>query len=392
MPMVVYEVYNEETTTIALFYNMSVSRDQYFGFMLPAILLMIAAIEIPLMRNSIRKTTYVDIIEANRQYLTGKSNIGVTLMAIGLSTGILEPFLPSEAKYIAYLFSKLLFVGIFYVIYSDISNKKIYIIVGIVALLIQTIIQGMFGELIYTGLLAFVLLMIGRKTSFYYKLILFLIGAFFVLVLQSMKSDYRKVAWRDEAVQDVSTSEAFLNLIVDRISEPSQFLDKGKNFPIVVRFNQGMIQAKVMDYVPKIRPYAEGSTIFNSLAASFVPRFLWPDKPMAGGHWNMEYFTGLIIEGYSMNIGPFGEAYGNFGPTGGVYFMFLYGLFFNIIIIILLKQAQRRPTIVLWFPILFLNSIQIETDILMTVNALIKNCIFMALCYWGAYRFLRIRL
>jgi len=126
--------------------------------------------------------------------------------------------------------------------------------------------------------------------------------------------------------------------------------------------------------------------------ASFIPRFLWPDKPIAGGKWNMEYFTGLIIEGYSMNVGPLGEAYGNFGNKGGIYFMFFYGLFFNIVIYLLIRIAKTKPTIILWFPVLFLNSIQVETDILMTVNALLKNCIFVAVCYWAADRFMRIKL
>ena len=93
-----------------------------------------------------------------------------------------------------------------------------------------------------------------------------------------------------------------------------------------------------------------------------------------------------------MNIGPFGEAYGNFSVTGGILFMLFYGLFFNFAIYILLRIAQSRPTIILWFPIIFLNAIQVETDILMTVNSVIKNCLFVALIYWGANRFLRIQL
>ena len=106
----------------------------------------------------------------------------------------------------------------------------------------------------------------------------------------------------------------------------------------------------------------------------------------------MEYFTGLIIEGYSMNVGPFGEAYGNFGSTGGIIFMLFYGLFFNLAIFFLLKVSKSKPTIILWFPIIFLNAIQVETDILMTVNSVIKNCLFVAICYWGASRFMRIQL
>jgi hypothetical protein len=283
-------------------------------------------------------------------------------------------------------------VGIFYVLFSDLKNKNYYLWGGVGALILQTIVQGMFGELVYTCILGLILLLLGKNISLSRKYTLAVLGAFFILVLQSIKGEYRTVAWNTSNASKTSNSEFFFSLIVDRITHPSRFFDKENNFPIVVRFNQGMIQDKVMDYVPRYRPYAEGKTIYTSLAASFIPRFFWPDKPMSGGQWNMEYFTGLIIEGYSMNIGPFGEAYGNFGPKGGIYFMFFYGLFFNLALYILFQICKNRPTILLWFPILFLNSIQVETDILMTVNSLIKNSLFVAFCYWASDRFFRIRL
>ena len=48
---------------------------------------------------------------------------------------------------------------------------------------------------------------------------------------------------------------------------------------------------------------------------------------MAGGQYNMKYYTGLVIEGWSTNVGPVGEAYGSFGVTGGIMYMFCLGLF-----------------------------------------------------------------
>ena len=100
---------------------------------------------------------------------------------------------------------------------------------------------------------------------------------------------------------------------------------------------------------------------------------------------------GNQIKGYSMNVSPMGEAYGNFGVQGGIIFMFFYGLFFSDAIFLLLKVIRKRPTLILWFPVLFLNSIQIETDILMCVNSLLKNLIFIGFCYWAADRFLRLK-
>lgn len=392
MPMVVYRLYNEDKTIIALFYNMAVSESDYYGFMVPAVLGMIVGMELLLMQSKARKFILLNIFKNTREYLQGKSIIGIVFMIIGLISGFISPFLPAGFDYLGYLLGKLLFVGIFYVICSEIKNKILYISVGVSALLIQTIINGMFGELIYTTILGAMLLMIGNKKSFSFKMTLVIIGSIFVLILQSIKAEYRSYAWYGRGEANQSNTEAFFNLIINRISNPDDFFDKEKNFALVLRFNQGMLQTKVMNYVPRIRPYAEGETILKSIAASFVPRFLWADKPMAGGHWNMEYFTGLIIRGYSMNIGPFGEAYGNFGSPGGIYFMFFYGLFFNLAFYLILRIAQTRPTIILWVPVLFINSIQIETDILMTVNSLIKNGIFVALCYWFTDRFMRIKI
>ena len=106
----------------------------------------------------------------------------------------------------------------------------------------------------------------------------------------------------------------------------------------------------------------------------------------------MERFAGFRIEGVSMNISPMGEAYGNYGVQGGIIFMFLYGLFFSLLIVILMNNVKNRPTLILWFPVLFLNSIQIETDVLMCLNSFIKNGIFVAFCYWAFYRFMRLKL
>ena len=392
MPMVVYRLYNEDKTVIALFYNMTVSETEYYGFMVPAVLAMIIGIELLLMKSKTRQIILQNTFTNTRVYLQGKSIIGIVLMTVGLISGFVSPFLPAGFDYLGYLLGKLLFVGIFYVICSEIRNKNLYIIIGVSALLIQTIINGMFGELIYTSLLGLILLMIGNKKSFSFKMLLLIVGVTSILILQSIKGEYRSYAWYGRGDMSRSSTEVFFNLILERITNPQLFFDREKNFAFVVRFNQGMLQTKVMNYVPRIRPYAEGETILKSIAASFVPRFLWPDKPMAGGHWNMEYFTGLIISGYSMNIGPFGEAYGNFGSQGGIYFMFFYGLFFNLAFYLILRIAQTRPTIILWVPVLFINSIQIETDILMTVNSLIKNGIFVALCYWFTDRFMRLKI
>lgn len=392
MPIIVFHVYNDDSLVIALKYDMGVSADTYYGFMFPAIVAMIIGMKLPPLLQSSHQQKFLNAVAAVKVYLAGKGNLGVLFILIGVVTTVMKGFISGELSYIAYLFSLLLYVGVLYTFFSDHKQRTWYLLGGSVIIFGQAIRAGMFGELVYVMLLAFLLITLGTKISNGLKYGAAIAGFIFVLLLQSVKADYRAIAWRGEGKTEQTNAGAFFSLIADRLAEPSRFFDLDLMFPTVNRFNQGMIVAKVLDHVPKREPFAEGETIFKSLAASFVPRVLWPDKPVSGGKANMLRFTGYLIEGYSMNVSPLGEAYGNYGVEGGIFFMLCYGLFFSLLIVLLMSFVKKTPTLILWFPVLFLNSVQMETDILMCLNSLIKNSLFVAFCYWAFPRFLRLKL
>lgn len=390
MPTIVYTVYNDQALVIALRYDMGVTPEVYFGFMFPAILFFIFGVKLPQVAIVNYQQRFYIAVKIVKISLAGKGGIGSLMMIIGAVAGFMQVFVPGDLQYIAYLFSKLIYVGILYIYFSDVRNRTLYLIGGVVFILLQALAMAMFGELVFTLALGVMLVFLGTRISGYLKFFITIIGFVFVLLLQSVKADYRGIAWGGGS--DEGNTGAFFSLIVDRIENPERFFDWASMFPVIVRANQGMIVGKVMVHVPAIEPFAEGETIFTSLAASFVPRLLWPDKPKSGGHANMLRFTGFRIEGYSMNVSPMGEAYANFGVTGGIAFMFVYGLFFSLVIVLLLNIIVKRPTLILWFPVLFLNSVQMETDVLMCVNSLIKNLLFVGFCFWAANRFLNIKL
>ena len=153
-------------------------------------------------------------------------------------------------------------------------------------------------------------------------------------------------------------------------------MDADNMFFTAARMNQGWLVAVTMDRVPARHPFGYGETLWDSFLAAFVPRFIWPEKPNAGGRQNLKRFWGLSIVGYSMNIGTLGEAYANFDKLGGIFYMFLYGLFFNFFLSSILKMSEKRPTLMLWLPFLFFYSISVETDLYTTMGALIKAMIF----------------
>jgi hypothetical protein len=165
---------------------MNTPEKNYFSFMIPAMLMMIAGMLLPIMKNETRSELLLNGINNIRIYLKGKSNIGIVFMIVGLSTGLFSPFLPFELRYVAYLFSKLLFVGIFYVLFSDLKNKNYYLWGGVGALILQTIVQGMFGELVYTCILGLILLLLGKNISLSRKYTLAVLGAFFIFKVACM--------------------------------------------------------------------------------------------------------------------------------------------------------------------------------------------------------------
>jgi hypothetical protein len=268
-------------------------------------------------------------------------------------------------------------VGVFYVLYSPIKNRK-FVFLVIAITLGESIAIGMFGELIFILALSLCLILLGKNISFTKKLSFAIAGIYLILLIQSVKNDYRSVVWKSGGGGDPLYFSA---LIGDRIANPSMMLEEKVSFLTATRMNQGWLVGTTMYFVPNKFPYANGETIWQSIAASFVPRFIWPDKPESGGKANLKRFWGFNLVGYSMNIGPIGEAYGNFGKWGGIFYMFFYGLFFNILLSTLLRLANKRPTLILWLPFLFLYAIGIETDLLTTMNSLLKGIFFTWLIF-----------
>jgi hypothetical protein len=391
MPAVVYHFYNDDYFVINLQYSMGVTQDQYYTFMVPAVVMLIVGFKVPLIGRKAFNKRVRYMLAASKEYLKGRGNSGVLLVIVGFVSGIMQRFVPGELNYVAYLLGKLLYVGVMYIYFSDLKNRTWFLVGGITMALLQALVSGMFGEFIFILILSTILILLGKDIKTGAKFSIAIGGAVLIMLIQTVKADYRKVIWYGGSEDEVAAG-SFFSLILEKVNNPGEFFDLYAMYPTVARFNQGLIISRVMVHIPYSAPYANGETIFTSLAASFVPRVLWNDKPNSGGHYNMLRFTGYKIEGYSMNISPMGEAYGNFGINGGILFMFFYGLFFNLVIAILLSRFVMKPTLILWFPFLFLNSIQIETDVLMCVNSLIKNSIFIWFCYWATNRFLRIKL
>lgn len=373
-PLPFYHFFNENNTLAVQWVKvMPLSSNEYYSFALPATISMILGFTY---RFKFNKLLYKsrEIFPNIKLYLQNKSLIGIVLIFIGFISGLLLPQVPSSLSFLFYLLSSVTMVGLLYLYFSDISYKKALLVIGFFALLAQSVNTGMFGVLIYMIILVGFLIFSEKKISFLLKAFMLISGIYFVFLLQTVKHEYREVAWEKGA-----DPLFFGELIYSKISAPLSSVDEIVLFKVLTRLNQGWLICKTMYHVPRDKPYAYGETIGLSIAATLVPRFIWPSKPKAGGMYNLERFWGFKLTRYSMNIGPIGEAYGNFGKYGGIAFMFFYGLFFNYLLNIILKYSVSNPTWIIWLPFLFLYAIGTETDMVSTFNYLVKSFVFLFL-------------
>ena len=87
-------------------------------------------------------------------------------------------------------------------------------------------------------------------------------------------------------------------------------------------------------------------------------------------------YTGLMLnEQTSMDIGQVGEAYANFGVTGGILFMFGWGLFLNWVLFFIQKRSVRYPDLIFWVPLMFLQVVKAETSFMTVFNHLTKTAL-----------------
>ncbi len=379
IPIIFYHYYTN-TFALAKLWNkyMPIVSDDYYAFAFPAVTAMVIGIRISTKKLRINSNPVV-YMNNMKEYLRTRPNLGLSLIAVGVLSGYFGFLLPKVLDQVLNFTEHLTYVGVFYVIYSP-SKYKRFIVPGVIALMLgQSLITGMFGDMVNMAACSLPLILLGnKKITFRAKLFFTCAGIFIVLLIQSVKSEYRQKTWVTNGGAD---PVLFVQLIGQRLFDVENAIDPDNLFFMSVRLNQGWLVAVTMKRVPDRYPFAYGETILNSVEASIIPRFLWPDKPKAGGAENLRRFWGYNIVGYSMNIGPLGEAYANFNVLGGIIYMFFYGLFFNFMLTSLLKYSEKRPTIVLWLPFLFYYAISVETDCLTTMGSLIKGVFFTWLVF-----------
>lgn len=340
-------------------YQMAVPKSVYFGFVLPSTLFFLAGLYFKL-----GKKILPDIIYPFMDYYSK----GVLLVIFGFL------FEPLNLGFAGYLLQGIRFVGIFYIYISGNKNRIFWIPLVFGYLFFVSLGEAMFHDLLLWGSFFLMIIFITNKKSIYIRTLYLSLGLMFIFILQLVKGDYRAYEWSE--TEHNNKLEVFTNILTNKVFSSEPIFTRENFSGTVVRINQGWIIARVMDYVPRMHPYAKGETIKEALIASIFPRFLYKDKPIAGGQANMLRFTGINLFGVaSMDISQVGEAWANFGYSGGIIFMFILGIFFNWILFRLERLFIKYPDLVFWFPLIFFQVIKAETSLVTILNHMVKALI-----------------
>lgn len=361
-------------------YYMYVDEATYMGFVVPAFVVFLIVVLAVIKRSN---KLHIDL-ERLKQY----SNYGLVIFFIGVFFDFFGDSLPPGLAFLGFILSNFKYVGAIILYYSE--NKKLITIFYLVIfyLLIVSISRALFHDFILWSMFFYMFWALKYKPSISKIAFTFLIAGLFVVTLQTAKAAFRMQVWNNYSDNKL---ELFTSLMMDAFLEDESSAEEfddgvGNN----VRLNQGWIISAVLHHVPSSQDYLEGATIKDAVLASVLPRALNPTKTQAGGQENFRKFTGLnISEGTSMGISIVGEAYGNFARVGGIIFMGVWGFFLARIWLFLDKRFKQNIILIAFVPLLFLQVIKAETELVVVLNHLVKSMIVVFLFIWFAKQYLR---
>jgi len=161
-----------------------------------------------------------------------------------------------------------------------------------------------------------------------------------ILFFQPGKAAFRERYWRANSTDSNSDTYSerigfwvknswniWGDAITDRTGEQGKLLANAT----LSRFSLLQQTANVMELTPDRVPYQYGS-LYSYIAVTFVPRFIWPNKPSVNdaNHWYQVSY-GLTEPGnlssVSIAVGTVAESYINFGWLGPVLIMLPLGVF-----------------------------------------------------------------
>lgn len=321
---------------------------------------------------------YIDKDKLNSFFQLNKK-LPFVIIGIGLLTKLLLPIVPSSLAFVTFLATNLSIVGLGALYFSNHSFKvKVFgSLIVLFPLFFEAVRSGLFHHLIISSIFIFIFINITYQFSFIQKILLLTSALFILSVIQLIKAEYRKTISNPNYRGD--KIELFFDLLLNN-NNIEELNDDEEQNNINARLNQGWIISRIYSRIPEYQDFKKGKTIIDAIQVSLVPRFLSPNKKGGGGKETFEELTGFkLIKGTSMGASLLGEFYGNYGVFGGAISFFLWGIFLNLVLLVIQILNRINPIVILFLPIIFLQVIKAESDLTTVLNHIVKSSIFTLL-------------
>jgi hypothetical protein len=159
-------------------------------------------------------------IDRAKAALERSPKLGIYLLMGGTVMFWIARFLPEAVQFAFFLFYFAAFAGFLYVYYQQgLRNRKFYLY-GFASFIILTgISAGMFTIVAYMSLTIFSFFFLGKRSSLFRKLLLFCLGVFVLLLIQSIKPAYRVLTWGGN--YEGNNAMLFVTLLVNKLGDPN---------------------------------------------------------------------------------------------------------------------------------------------------------------------------
>lgn len=370
-------------------YFMYVSEETYMHFVVPSLILFACGSLLFLKKYDVG--TYFSEIGKK---LKESYNLPYWLIGFGFLASTLQNYVPSSLGFVFHLVSQFKYIGLVYLFFRKEEGNRKWIIFCIIFLITfsASVQSGMFHDLFLWSVLLFSFVVYSLGLSFTKRFITIVLGISLAFLVQSVKAEYRAIVWSKEFKGD--KIDLFLSLVTSKIYNiEKEKADEEELNTVNARLNQGWIISAILYNVPVSEPYAGGETIQDAVYSSLLPRFLNPDKKdFSDRRENFIRFTGLELgTGVSMGTSVIGEAYANFGSTGAMIFMFFWGFFLCFIVNQVIRLSDTHPSLILWLPLIFLQVVKAETELLVVLNHLVKACVIVYFVFWISRKVFKIQ-
>lgn len=366
-------------------YRMYVSEEQYFNFVVPALFAMIyflryfsPVIHIDRLREIVLKYSYLTATSIYILFFVGFT----AEMAIGL--------VPNALKFAVFLMAQFTFIASIYMIVLRMRYRWLFLAAAFSVVVLNSIEHSLFHILLLWSALIASYVCSEFRFRFLTKFLVFLGFILLSVQLQASKAEYRLRIFQNP--NNASISTLIDTMYENYLFQTSQFSSTNDSLGMLnARLNQGWIISAIMNYVPAVREHEGGATILTALEESLVPRFLVEKRAVEVSDAFKNY-TGLpVSSNTSFGISVLGESWVNFGSYG-IIFMGFFGASYGLVTRLVLILANRFPTVIFWLPLIFLQAVKAETEMVVVLNHISKSTIFIIAFYIMAHKFLKWRI